>query len=285
MVSRPCVIPSVFPAAYPAIGGVRGRAPLDPDAAAFIAATGATDVANINAWVLGLKSQGIWNNIVCWPMRSTQNHGSGTVLRSLGGLGSFNGTLTNGPSWTTTGISFDGANDFIEIPNPQQSTALSAFSIWSVFDSNQTNGRLLFGSYNLTGASVGPTMWAGNSPLLGGSATDLRIDLTVSGSSASVGSGLVNGNTGNWQTGFVGWSGAEVGISANGGTRGVTARTPSTIWNNNTTWRMGARISNASYFIGDQAMNLYANIYLTPTQAVNLRNLYVSTLGAGLGLP
>lgn len=43
---------------------------------------------------------------VCWPLRSSQNIGTGTTAFSLGGLGNFPGTLTNGPTWGANGISF-----------------------------------------------------------------------------------------------------------------------------------------------------------------------------------
>jgi hypothetical protein len=51
--------------------------------------------------------------MVAWPLRSTQNKGTGTTAYSLGGFGFYNGTLTNGPTWGTGGITFDGTNDYI----------------------------------------------------------------------------------------------------------------------------------------------------------------------------
>ena len=44
--------------------------PLDADAAAFIQRSGATDRTAINAFVRGVKALGLWNNMVCWPLRS-----------------------------------------------------------------------------------------------------------------------------------------------------------------------------------------------------------------------
>jgi hypothetical protein len=71
----------------------------DADATAFAAASGATDVSNLSAFVKGVKELGLWSNMVCWPLRSSQNAGTGTTAFSLGGLGTYNGTLTNGPTW------------------------------------------------------------------------------------------------------------------------------------------------------------------------------------------
>jgi hypothetical protein len=79
----------------------------DADATAFAAASGATDVAALSAFVKGVKELGLWSNMVCWPLRSSQNAGTGTTAYSLGGLGTFNGTLTNGPTWGADGIASD----------------------------------------------------------------------------------------------------------------------------------------------------------------------------------
>jgi hypothetical protein len=61
----------------------------DADATAFAAASGATDVSNLSAFVKGVKELGLWSNMVCWPLRSSQNAGTGTTAFSLGGLGTF----------------------------------------------------------------------------------------------------------------------------------------------------------------------------------------------------
>lgn len=60
-------------------------------------------------FIKGLKDLGIWNNSICWPLRSSQNAGTGTTAYSLGGLGIYNGTLTNGPTWGVAGVQSGGA--------------------------------------------------------------------------------------------------------------------------------------------------------------------------------
>ena len=81
----------------------------DANASSFIATSGATDIVAINDFVLGVKTLGLWNSMVCWPLRSSQNAGTGTTAYSLGGLGTYNGTLINGPTWDDDGIAFDGS--------------------------------------------------------------------------------------------------------------------------------------------------------------------------------
>jgi len=89
----------------------------DADASAYIARAGVTDTTGqqqINDFVVGVKNLGLYNNMVAWPLRSTQNAGTGVTAYSIGGLGTFDGTLTNGPTWGTGGITFDGVDDYID---------------------------------------------------------------------------------------------------------------------------------------------------------------------------
>jgi hypothetical protein len=62
-----------------------------------------SSVIDIDDFVTGCKDLGVWNSMVCWPLRSTQNTGTNTAL-SLGGLGTYDGTLVNGPTWGLNGV-------------------------------------------------------------------------------------------------------------------------------------------------------------------------------------
>ena len=65
-----------------------------------------SDKKAVNDFVIGLckiMHPSLW---VCWPLCSSQNIGTGTTAYSLGGLGNFNGTLVNNPTWATEGITF-----------------------------------------------------------------------------------------------------------------------------------------------------------------------------------
>jgi hypothetical protein len=79
----------------------------DPDVEAYVATTGATD-STISTFVSGIKAQGLWYNMVSWPLISTQNIGTGSVAYPLGGLYggglSLSGTLVNGPTWSLSGV-------------------------------------------------------------------------------------------------------------------------------------------------------------------------------------
>ena len=93
----------------------------DTDASAFFNTAGVskTDAKQqISRFVTGIKDLGLWSSMVCWPLRSSQNAGTGTTAYSLGGLGTFNGTLVNSPSWGVDGITFtSGSSQTITIPN------------------------------------------------------------------------------------------------------------------------------------------------------------------------
>jgi len=66
----------------------------------------ATPRQQIRDFAKGVNDLGLWNSMVCWPLRSSQNYGSGTTAFSLGGLGTFNGTLVNGPTWGADALDF-----------------------------------------------------------------------------------------------------------------------------------------------------------------------------------
>jgi hypothetical protein len=93
------------------------RRGIDPDAADFCSRSGASDRAAVSAFVRGVKDLGLWEGMVCWPLRSTQNAGTGDTVYSLGGLGTFNGTRVNGPAWTADGLTFDATNESVQLPD------------------------------------------------------------------------------------------------------------------------------------------------------------------------
>jgi hypothetical protein len=113
----------------------------DSDAAAYFVTAGVTDAtakSQINDFVKGVKSLGLYNNMVCWPLRSSQNAGTGTTAYSLGGLGTYNGTLTGSSSWSESGAVIP-ANSGITATIPYGPTS---GSIIGVIQANSINGSL-----------------------------------------------------------------------------------------------------------------------------------------------
>ena len=60
----------------------------------------------LNQFIKEIKKIGIWDDMVCWPMRQSHNAGSGTTVYSLGGFAksTFNGSIINNGTWTPNGI-------------------------------------------------------------------------------------------------------------------------------------------------------------------------------------
>jgi hypothetical protein len=72
--------------------------------------TATTPRAQIRDFAAGVNALGLWNSMVCWPLRSTQNAGTGTTAYSLGGLGTHNMTLVGGPTWGSDGLTMTTAH-------------------------------------------------------------------------------------------------------------------------------------------------------------------------------
>jgi hypothetical protein len=91
------------------IGGNRFY-PLDADALAFGATSGATDIRPLSNLARGIKNLGLWSNFASWPQKSAQNAGTGATVFMLGGASAGSGTLVNGPTWGASGIAYTSAS-------------------------------------------------------------------------------------------------------------------------------------------------------------------------------
>jgi hypothetical protein len=247
----------------------------DADADSYILRAGVTDATSqtqINNFVVGAKSLGVWNNMNCWLFRSSQNVGSGTTAYNLGGLGTFNGTLVNGPTWGADGIVFDGNNDYITLPDNAFSSGNSAESNWAFIKPNaSTNNAVILGQgdpsgnptqnyYHLKGGGTGND-----------SATMAFFDSPIASSDTSWKS-LFQGNTAN---GFKGKNGGSVTSFTFGNTLNKSGK--------NCT--IGAFPAFGGWYQG--TISAIIKINATPTTQLNsdIYNLYKTTLGIGLGLP
>jgi hypothetical protein len=246
----------------------------DADATAFAAASGATDVAALSAFVKGVKDLGLWNNMVCWPLRSTQNAGTGTTAYSLGGLGAFNGTLVNGPTWGVDGLDFDGSDDRVTLPNGSFGTGNAATSIWA-FLKNETNAarmQALSQGDNNTATDA----FALESPAFG--ATNDAVSIAFTG-------GIIAAKSTAWKSLFMG--------NTTAGFRGKDGGTITEFSLNNALNKTGnscaigafGNPAGAAPFDGKVAAVIRINA--TPTTQLNsdIYTLYKNTLGTGLGLP
>ncbi len=236
----------------------------DLDAVAYIGKVGITDVTAqnaINDFVLGTKNLGLWSNMVCWPLRSSQNAGTGTTAYSLGGYGTYNGTLVNSPSWGVDGIIFtSGSSQTINVPN----ITISQTDIILATCQAATSGNLRV--INAVWGADSAGIWAGfsgtyfwdcrstagtNNRQSGGTVPTSRI-FTHGIASASGSSFFVNGTS--ILSNAVSSTNANLSsfkINSNGGN------------------------GNIAFAMFSQSITGNASLY----------NLYKTTLGAGLGLP
>ena len=99
------------------------------------------------------------------------------------------------------------------------------------------------------------------------------------------GGALNSGNTSLPETVSCGYLDGKRYIEYNNVARSSDLNTVTSVFNNNTTWRIGARLDNGYYFLGKIAFSLFSNKGLTPTQYSVLSLLYKTTIGKGLGLP
>jgi hypothetical protein len=251
----------------------------DADATAFAAASGATDVAALSAFVKGVKELGLWSNMVCWPLRSSQNAGTGTTAYSLGGLGTFNGTLINGPSWGADGVSFVAADsEYISTSFVPTNIDLSFGACWSPNDDTKQHTAI-----SVAGSSSGTlsenilTYRGGTVAERGGSAVR-SLNPRVAPMEFSTNRFVM--------ASFPVSSAAR--FSVNGGTIAVgsgASRPNAPLTTQNVRIGRDHDSGVGNFLQGTVSVALALNATLEDSALISFYQLYKSTLGTGLGLP
>ena len=246
----------------------------DSDAQSFVTTSGATDVEAIDQFVKGVKNLGLWDSMVCWPLRSSQNAGTGTTAYSLGGLGTYNGTLVNGPTWGVDGIDFDGSDDRVTLPNGSFGTGNVATSIWA-FLKNETNAaRMIALSQGNNNTSTDAFALESPSTLVTNDSANIAFTSNNIAAKSTAWKSLFVGNT---SAGFAG---------KDGGT--VTEFALNNVLNKSgTNCAIGAFGNPAGLAPFDGLIAAVIRINATPTTTLNgqIHTLYKTTLGLNLSLP
>lgn len=253
------------------IGGL-GISGFDSDAAAYFERAGVTDATaknQINAFVKGMKDLSLYNNMICWPLRSAQNSGTSTAY-SLGGLGIYNGTLGNSPTWGTDGITFNGTTQYISTTYMPPAGSLAMISVFNT----TSNGaqRVLAG--NLSNGNTRGFRLRDNAALYGdGSLQAFVRDLFTFGSFVMA-SALFNRPSTSYT-----FKNQSQDITINAG-NAMLAGT-------NSLYLYVAFDENSfvQYFSGQGAFSMIIPTAITPAQYLSIYSLYKTTLGTGLGLP
>jgi hypothetical protein len=235
--------------------------------------TSSTPRQQIRDFAAGVNNLGLWNSMVCWPLRSTQNAGTGTTAYSLGGLGTFDGTLVNGPVWDSAGLDFDGSNDRVTLPNGSFGMGNAATSIFAIVK-NETNAiRMCVLSQGNNNSSV--DAFSLESP-----------DFSATNDIASMGfsSSTIAAKSTAWKSLFIGNTSAGF-RGKDGGA--VTEFALSNAINKSGTSCAIAAFGNPLSHHFDGLIAAVLRINATPTTTLNgdIYTLYKQTLGTGLGLP
>jgi hypothetical protein len=254
----------------------------DADATAFAAASGATDVSNLSAFVKGVKELGLWSNMVCWPLRSSQNAGTGTTAYSLGGLTGSNGSFENSPTWTPSGVEFsDESDDYIATGyTPPKEDHL----LFAVMEANpQGTNNNAIASARRAGALTGGYTYAQNWTGVWRSILWTSGGFIDNTGDAAITDGSFHSAT--FRTALI-TSPQQADISIDGGSYdtvsgSITPDDPEELV-------LGNEANSATRALGGAlAFAAYVSVpYSTAaTYEQSLHNLYKSTLGTGLGLP
>ena len=263
---------------------------LDPDAAEFCRASGATDRRAISDFVRGMKGLGLWDSMVCWPLRSTQNASGGTTAFSLGGLGTYNGTLTNGPTWGADGVNFLGGSYYIALPLVTAAATITANGGYSSFSA------LNFISMSSSEYNAANSL---NFKIRGGqfhadsSSTEVRFASAESGAggerytSQTLAAGTIVGAGFKTCFGCLKSDGSGLSVldtSASSTTVSSGGTSPPPPFVDGTAGRINASFGTPWSGSLTLALQMFVLKPMTASEAVSLRTLYKSTLGQGLSL-
>ena len=259
------------------IGGI-GISGYDADAVAYFDRAGVTDStakAQINGFVQGVKDLGLWSSMASWPLRSAQNAGTGTTAYSLGGLGIYDGTLTNGPTWGVDGITFASASShIIDLSTSLATVQLNslAFSVASISST---------ASFNRLFEIASDTVASRRNPFLVYEAFDTFTEFQLPNSGVEQQEVVLN-LTAQLNT-FLSMCGSKetstMRISINGVSQGTSGSKTYNIGTGYDYARIGSSLN------GTIAFAMLASSDFSSSQVLSLHTLYKNTIGTGLGLP
>jgi hypothetical protein len=243
-----------------------------------------TDVNDVDNFIKGLKQLNLWQNIVCWPMRSIHNIGTGSTLLGLGGYINFSGTLINSPSWGTNGITMiSSSSQYITMGGAAPTIITQEVIAMIVFSTNSTAnfsgyprawGRSLGGGGQVHNYQFQQNSGSRNCSWATGDGISIAVQQSVTiGSNTNkhsiIGSAKANGV----QT---------VKLDAN-----TTSSTANTC--NQFSSLAGSLVVHGvpgSFSQdGEYSFVMVGNRQALPAQIDNLYALYKQTIGKGLGLP
>jgi hypothetical protein len=224
----------------------------------------------ISDFVRGIKSLGLWNSMVCWPLRASQNAGGGTTAFSLGGLGQFNGSLVNAPTWGANGMVATTSNSYVQTSVPFNYATIGAYSGIGVGNIPSGINTRMIGTNAATTTSVATT-----------STNGAYATFDQFGSTPWIVTNSTNNQIAHWvnitkdaSNSFVGYINNDSGFSSTATTLGNSSGLSLALFGSN-----GTSIGGVYPFFA------WINTQVTSGQNAAAYSLYRQTLGLGLGLP
>ena len=243
------------------------------------------DKRSVFKFVEGVYDLGLWNSMVCWPLRSSQNAGVGNTAFSLGGLGTYNGTLVNGPAWGLDGVTSAGgiSTPHINTTGRNRSSYTDRSILIVVKPTANSSDDSFFGTSNYglqyggSGSGVHMYRLAGTDVvgLQGGAYSNFEyVDAQTT---------IPNGN-------FATFTAAISGGLVKAKTNSETFRVNNNIIAPITDTNSLKFLSNGSAetirgLVGTMSFALDSDVGFSQLQADSIIALYKSTLGQDLGLP
>lgn len=248
----------------------------DADALTYFTNTGITDLTarrQINDFVVGVKALGAWTTMVCWPMRSSQNAGSGSTVYSLGGGGTFNGTMAAGATWGSEGITFNGSTGRVSTSMTSitsDHTSMSIFKQTSIAGNQVTLAKDDQSTNRQFNHTSDGTSYQGQ--VFNTTLRTMSVGTSVAGAFRSIvlrnSAGLTNAQPGQWYSNPTQTTATAGTMSA--GTAGVS---------------IGSASNSNFFFNGVIPFAAVWNSYLSDTNRATVYRIYRDTLGEGIVLP
>ena len=243
--------------------------------------TDATPRKQLRDFSAGVNDLGLWNSMVCWPLRSSQNYGSGTTAYSLGGLGTFNGALTNGPTWDADGMVFDATNKSVQIAD--EVSLRNTRTVFAAFRPNSNAYNQVLFSYATVLADGAYAYLVFDGQNFGAITQGFKMALTRGAVQSVNSNGSRTIGLGTFRTGGYTATDSTDNVFINGSLESGGARTGLSALNatgNPTTRQLfGASSDMVGAFV------FVSTTTLTNQQFADLTTTYKDTLGQGLGLP
>ena len=230
----------------------------------------------LNQFVISIKKMNLWASMIFWPLRANQNAGIGLTAYSLGGLGTYNGTLVNGPTWQANGVNFIRANN-THITTPLNVQNLRRFTALVV--ANQTTHS----SNDVLIAAWGTTTIENYFLMRKISATNFNTFVRSAGSARGV-------STSGFSLGaffMYGWGtqGANTIATINGVAGGSVAFVPDETGSSTLVFGVLHPPNNEPFNGSMASVIFFKDDELSTAQQLSVYTLYKSTLGQDLALP